>query len=285
MLTLKITKNKELSTTPLDELLSKENKISIGRGKDNTIIVEDDHISDCHAFLVKINDTYKLVDNSSTNGIWTPQKVRVKDYVFNETFSVLMGDTLFEFIVEIDPDRTVLEDNKIGLSNSQINNKTYEKYFNYYTNILGNLNTEKDDKDRIDNVLQHLINVLNADTVGVFIQQFGSDKMELSYLKTLKEGREHLKWSTSLVKKTYENQTIFFEGSVSDNFTITESIMDMDCESILSCPISTSQVRYGVLMATSSKKPSPFNKKSEIILRTTCNLLGILFERIFFNKE
>jgi pSer/pThr/pTyr-binding forkhead associated (FHA) protein len=75
--------------------LTKE--LTIGRAKDNTIVLDDGTVSSHHASVCQRGNDYVMIDNGSTNGIQFNGK-KVVEHVFAENDVVTLGTHDFEFV-------------------------------------------------------------------------------------------------------------------------------------------------------------------------------------------
>ncbi|MEX1032892.1 MAG: FHA domain-containing protein [Cellvibrionaceae bacterium] len=79
--------------------------LTIGRGADNTIVLDDGTVSAQHATVKKQGDLYVMADCRSTNGIAFGGK-RVDDHIFAVGDVVTIGTHEFEFVHELPDDFT-----------------------------------------------------------------------------------------------------------------------------------------------------------------------------------
>ncbi len=68
---------------------------SIGRGKENGLVLEDHAVSRHHAKIVEEPDGHVLVDNNSANGSWVNGQ-RVSEMRLKPGDQIRLGKTLFE---------------------------------------------------------------------------------------------------------------------------------------------------------------------------------------------
>lgn len=75
-------------------------RLSIGRSKDNEIVLDDGTVSARHAEVRKSGEFYLMIDCDSTNGIQFNGK-KVKEHTFVENDIVTIGTHDFEFVHKI----------------------------------------------------------------------------------------------------------------------------------------------------------------------------------------
>ncbi|MBX3251937.1 MAG: diguanylate cyclase [Myxococcales bacterium] len=71
--------------------------VSLGRGSDNTIVLENDSVSRRHCKVERRGATYHVVDLDSTNGTYVNDQL-VKDLQLRRGDQVKVGDTIFKFL-------------------------------------------------------------------------------------------------------------------------------------------------------------------------------------------
>jgi NHLM bacteriocin system ABC transporter ATP-binding protein len=79
-----------------------EGVATIGREKTCTVVLADPGVSRQHARVELVQDTVKLTDPGSANGVWIGTK-RVKEAVLTPGVSFRVGSTMFECLVEAPP--------------------------------------------------------------------------------------------------------------------------------------------------------------------------------------
>ena len=71
--------------------------VSLGRGSDNTIVLENDSVSRRHCRIEKRGRQYHIQDLSSTNGTYVNDEL-ITDYQLRRGDQVKVGDTIFKFL-------------------------------------------------------------------------------------------------------------------------------------------------------------------------------------------
>lgn len=71
--------------------------VQLGRGSDNTIILDNDSVSRRHARVEVRNGTYFLVDMNSTNGTYVNDEL-VHDHALSRGDQIKIGDTILKFL-------------------------------------------------------------------------------------------------------------------------------------------------------------------------------------------
>lgn len=84
-------------------------EVLIGRGKENSLVLEDHAVSRHHARIVEEPDGHILVDNNSANGSWVNGQ-RVTEQRLKPGDQIRVGKTVFEIQGVYDPEGTALLD-------------------------------------------------------------------------------------------------------------------------------------------------------------------------------
>jgi len=71
--------------------------VNLGRGADNTIILDNDAVSRRHALVEARNSKYFLVDLNSTNGTYVNDEI-VHDHALRRGDQIKIGDTILKFL-------------------------------------------------------------------------------------------------------------------------------------------------------------------------------------------
>ena len=84
-----------------------QDEISIGRGEDNTIVLNIAEISRTHSALTKVEEGYMLRDLGSTNGTFVDKKEIGEKYLLKPGDTVMFGDAVYmTYMAEPDPEVT-----------------------------------------------------------------------------------------------------------------------------------------------------------------------------------
>jgi diguanylate cyclase (GGDEF)-like protein len=104
------------------------NKIGIGRGADNYIVLEGDSVSRRHAHIEKRNNRWYVVDDGSTNGTYLNEEQIVREAVLNNSDRLKVGPTILKFLSGADAEAKYHEEiyrMTIVDGLTQIHNKRY----------------------------------------------------------------------------------------------------------------------------------------------------------------
>ena len=74
-----------------------KNPVGIGRGADNTIVLEGDSVSRRHAHLERRATGWFVVDDNSTNGTYINEEQIVREAVLNNSDRLKVGPTILKF--------------------------------------------------------------------------------------------------------------------------------------------------------------------------------------------
>lgn len=105
-----------------------KNKIGIGRGADNVIVLEGDSVSRRHAQIERRNNRWYIVDNGSTNGTYLNEEQIVREAPLNNSDRLKVGPTILKFLSGADAEAKYHEEiyrMTIVDGLTQIHNKRY----------------------------------------------------------------------------------------------------------------------------------------------------------------
>ncbi len=108
--------------------------VQLGRGRENTIVLENDSVSRRHARIEKRDQHYHVQDLSSTNGTYV-NDVLVTDYQLRRGDQVKVGDTILKFLSGSDMEaqyhetiyRMTIVDGLTGVQNKRYLLETLER--------------------------------------------------------------------------------------------------------------------------------------------------------------
>jgi pSer/pThr/pTyr-binding forkhead associated (FHA) protein len=89
-------------------------EITIGRGEDNTIVLNIAEVSRTHTALSKVEEGYMIKDLGSTNGTFVDKKEIGGKYLLKPGDTVMLGDAIYmKYMADPDPEVTqVSQDNR-----------------------------------------------------------------------------------------------------------------------------------------------------------------------------
>jgi two-component system, cell cycle response regulator len=105
-----------------------KNPVGIGRGADNTIVLEGDSVSRRHAHLERRGTGWFVVDDNSTNGTYINEEQILREAVLNNSDRLKVGPTILKFLSGADAEAKYHEEiyrMTIVDGLTQIHNKRY----------------------------------------------------------------------------------------------------------------------------------------------------------------
>lgn len=86
-----------------------EEEITIGRGEENTIVLNIAEVSRSHTALTKVEEGYMIRDLGSTNGTFVDKKEIGGKYLLKPGDTVMLGDAVYmTYMAEPDPEETLV---------------------------------------------------------------------------------------------------------------------------------------------------------------------------------
>ena len=108
--------------------------VHVGRGSENTIVLENDSVSRRHALIESRNEGYYVLDLHSTNGTYVNDEL-VDDHELNRGDQIKIGDSIFKFLSGSDLEsqyhetiyRMTIMDGLTGVHNKRYLTETLER--------------------------------------------------------------------------------------------------------------------------------------------------------------
>lgn len=86
-----------------------QEEITIGRGEENTIVLNIAEVSRAHTSLTKVEEGYMIKDLGSTNGTFVDKKEIGGKYLLKPGDTVMLGDAVYmTYMAEPDPEETLV---------------------------------------------------------------------------------------------------------------------------------------------------------------------------------
>lgn len=105
-----------------------KNRLGIGRGADNQIVLEGDSVSRRHAHLERRSNRWFVVDDGSTNGTYVNEEQIAREQALNNSDRLKVGPTILKFLSGADAEAKYHEEiyrMTIVDGLTQIHNKRY----------------------------------------------------------------------------------------------------------------------------------------------------------------
>lgn len=91
------------------EFFLEKDEITIGRGDENTIVLNIAEVSRTHTALTKVEEGYMIRDLGSTNGTFVDKKEIGGKYLLKPGDTVMLGDAIYmTYMAEPDPEETLV---------------------------------------------------------------------------------------------------------------------------------------------------------------------------------
>ena len=95
------------------EFFLDKDEITIGRGEDNTIMLNIAEVSRAHTALTKVEEGYMIRDLGSTNGTFVDKKEIGDKYLLKPGDTVMLGDAIYmTYMADPDPEETLVTPRK-----------------------------------------------------------------------------------------------------------------------------------------------------------------------------
>ena len=103
------------------EFFLEKDEITIGRGEDNTIMLNIAEVSRAHTALTKVEEGYMIRDLGSTNGTFVDKKEIGDKYLLKPGDTVMLGDAIYmTYMADPDPEETLVTPRKEEPDSQQV---------------------------------------------------------------------------------------------------------------------------------------------------------------------
>lgn len=283
----------------------KEDEITIGRGKDNTIVLEDARVSRHHCCIVRHEaDKYEMRDLNSTNKtLINDTEIRAKDLVAGDQIQV--GSTLFLFTtvkdaerisqeeilkkgtrlitvteMKIAPEESRILDSSIIGDNMEALKKAHKDLAIIYK--IGTLINSIQDTEELLNILaDKLVEVMRPDRVVLMLFGNGRGKVVNRVVRTKYgtiEGAGDI--SMSMVHEaTSEGMAILsYDALADERFKHKQSVILNRIRSAMCVPIKSRDMVWGVIYIDTHIRVGKFSEQDLQFLSIIANQAGIAIQ-------
>ena len=191
-------------------------------------------------------------------------------------------------ITEHDQNQPALLSNKIMkkdfLNIKELKNLSKEQYEALY-NLSQNLNSASHEESLIENIIDILIEVTNAER-GLFAK-YDTQTYKFSIVSARNLHKENIpdlsNFSVSVMQQVVDKNKPIIYHDVQSNPKLTqfESVQLHKITSILGVPITKSEKIWGVLLVDSQTDRKEFTEKNLLFLQFFSNIASITFDKIF----
>jgi Nif-specific regulatory protein len=166
----------------------------------------------------------------------------------------------------------------------ELKNLTKDQYEALY-NLSQTLNSSSQEKSFIENVIDILVDVTNAER-GIF-SKYDHETAKFSIVSARSVKRENISdlsnFSSSVMQQVVNKSKPVLYHDVQSNPKLTqfESVQLHNIKSILGVPVKKDDKVWGVILVDSQKDRKEFTDKNLLFLQFFSNLVSISFEKIF----
>ncbi|MCB9258814.1 MAG: sigma 54-interacting transcriptional regulator [Ignavibacteriales bacterium] len=166
----------------------------------------------------------------------------------------------------------------------ELKNLTKEQYEALY-NLSQTLNSSSQEKSFIENVIDILVDVTNAER-GLFAK-YDHETAKFSIVSARSVKRQNISdlsnFSSSVMQQVVNKSKPVLYHDVQSNPKLTqfESVQLHNIKSILGVPVKREDKIWGVILVDSQKDRKEFTDKNLLFLQFFSNLVSISFEKIF----
>jgi len=262
-------------------------KISLGRGKENNLSLDDGKISREHFHIIKKDSQWWAKDNKSTNGTYINGKQVVDNTLLTDGDILSAGDTRYVFCHEninkntpspslsdlFDTQTNFSKTANIGvtdlLNHSSNNDDIFSKFYVFSQRIHGYLDKEK----TMNAALFNLQKIMNADVVA-YLKCPEKNHLDF-YMSHYREGTiPELKLSKNLMLKSLNQQS-----------GIMDSSHHKELGSLISIPMTSHEFDHGVFYLARSISYPAFEESDLKLITAMIQHLSLQLELISLTEK
>lgn len=274
--------------------LSKDS-VTVGKLSGNDFHLSDNSVSRSHCKFVRVKDTYKVVDQSSTNGTYVNGK-KVKEQKLTVGDNITVGRTILKFLeVSKKESYTDVDDQKISmvvpLSEEYIikeekPTKAAVAHLDFLTHLtaLGrDLISSISLEDSFEKVADLIFKQLSPKRLFIFFYDEQVEDLDLKYSRNDK-GKQVTKVniSRSIAMKAINEKVAILSAKAMDDarFDGAQSIIMFGITSAVSVPIWTKNSIYGLIYIDTTEVTQMFHQNDVEVLSVIANFVGLSIEGI-----
>lgn len=288
-----------------EKLILNHNKTTIGRSKDNEIVLEDERSSRCHCVIIKKGSgEFEIKDLKSTNGTMVNGET-IKTKVLAIGDEIIVGDTIFVFTSVLDEVRVLL--GKVPMDGTRVITVTEMKVDPEESKILDSshigdnldvlkrahrdlaimykigtlINSIQNTKELLNVLADKLVEVIQPDRVVIMLYEDGKEKI-LEKVVRVKYGsiEEAGKISMSMVNEaTSEGMAILsYDALADDRFKNKQSVILNRIRSAICVPVKSRDKVLGVIYIDTHISVGKFSEQDLQFLSIIANQAGIAIQ-------
>jgi len=272
-------------------------EIWIGKLLENNLVLSDDTISRRHCRLVRSRNTYKVIDNKSTNGTFVNgKKISEKELVEGDTISI--GQTHLKFVPhkreatfqDIDDQKIsmVVPLSDLSLKVEQPVLKTEEPNFLAAMVELGRtLIASQNMEESFEKLADVIYEFVKPEKIAIFYYNDKQDDLNLRYFSSHdRRKKSQIKISKTIALNAIHEKVAILSSNTRDDerFDRSKSIIIYGITSVISVPIWTKDAIFGLIYIDTTSFARLFLEKDLQMMSIIANFAGFALEA-FNNTE
>ncbi len=271
-------------------------RVLLGRGVTNQIVVEDKSVSRVHAQIEPFNGRHRIKDLSSTNGVFINGK-RISEAELHHRDQLRIGNALFVYLEKDEP--ATLSEISIpmfairDMENIQEDfhhaKDQEESLLTAFYRLSQVLAQDKNFKDVLIEALLSVLDIVNADTGMVFLSQTEKGVLEPFLAVHQKESVpfDQLAYSRTLLRKAFETgEAILIANAVDDRrLEGAPSVIASSIHNAMCVPLRTPRNTFGVIQVDARSPGRTFTKVHLEVLGVMAKQFAVYLENIKLRKD
>lgn len=255
-----------------------ESKYTLGRGAKNSIVFKTSKVSRLHAFLVKEQESYLIIDNNSTNHVFINNKHVQKEKLTSGDIIGLSDAVTLLYLNERDFNE------KIASLLDQIWETKHKEDFLRLKEVTNRVISLDNLQHILHVVLQEVIKLVSAERGFIaLIDQQGELQRNTSIVHNIplkEDGDWEALFSHSTVKQAIQTrENVFILRSGNDKTQdLPYSIIALQLQSVMCAPLLFGSTLVGILYVDSGYKRSDFNEREQLFFTILSDHAAIAIE-------
>ncbi len=291
-----------LITGPTGEMTIKlhKKKNSLGRSKENDIVLADFSVSRAHAFLIEENGVWYIQDNNSTNGVFvngkkvSKSKIDVGDEIkignfkleLIHTHQVASGTfvrTLHDFQLDYQLDSFP----KIEEKTSPESESRKSKVLSILVQMAKILLTAESLEEVLNKIMDIVFEALDAERGYILLKSNGNLEPKLIRSRKGLLKKEELPFSKTIIDQVINQKIslITHDALADSRFEEGKSIKIHQIRSALCAPLWNKDKVIGMIYVDSPSKTGIFSMEDLDLLTALANMAAVALERAILTQK
>lgn len=275
-------------------------KNSIGRSKENDIVLSDFSVSRFHAFIYEEAGEWFIEDNNSTNGVYVnnkkikKEKIEIGDEITIGNFKLeliptaqIASGTIYRSLNDFQKDYQL--DTLIDANEKKKDPiaQRKEKILSLLVQMAKTLLTAEELDEVLNKIMDMVFETLGAERGYILLKSNGNLEPKLARTKKGEIPKEQLPFSRTIMEQVFnQKQSVIIQDALADSrFEEGKSIRIHQIRSALCAPLWNKDRVIGMIYIDSPSKAGLFSMEDLDLLTALANMAAVALERAILTKK